>query len=81
MQDTDFYSIIISMTHINRNIGITIRHKTYVFAQSFAAENHLTTSDFIKSLMLFKDDYLIGMRERKKEVFESLEELKIVGGF
>lgn len=56
-----------------------MRHKNYVLAQSFAAENHLTTSDFIKSLMLFSGDYLVGLRERKNDVFESLEELKIAG--
>lgn len=56
-----------------------MRHKNYVLAQSFAAENHLTTSDFVKSLMLFSGDYLVGLRERKNEAFESLEELKIAG--
>lgn len=67
------------MITLNRNIGIRLRHKTYVLAQSFAADNHLTTGDFIKSLLLFNGDYLVGLKERRNEVFQTADELKIAG--
>lgn len=67
------------MNTLIRNIGIRLRHKTYVFAQSFAAENHLTTSDFIKSLMLLDCDFLVGLAERKAKAFNVVDDVKIAG--